>query len=496
MSKTGKNSLSDSAIIMSIGQGLRYSIQMVLSIILVRLLSKEFYGTYRQIWLVYGSFSSIFLLGLPRSIFFFYPTLETHDRQKFMQQTILFLFLIGAISAIIIFIAAPYFSEYFNNKLIIQPLKIFSGYILFSIANSYFVNYLIAKRAFRFSSLVEVINSVLMFVSVIIPIAFGLSLNVAFTVLAGISFVIFLLYFSYSLKEIGLISFRVDSKLLLEQIKYSLPLGLSAVMAIWAKQIDKYVISISYQPDFFAIYAIGALEIPVFAILNMSVNNVLRIEIAKHYKNKNIHKILILWHDSIRKQAIVYIPFFVLLFLLSDELIAVLYTIAYLKSAVIFRIYLIFIPIRSATYSIILTSSGKTRTFMNGQIINLCSNLILSIILVKAIGWTGPALATIITLLGVSFYYLISSKKLLAVKLADIFPWKILIKIFIISILSISLFYVPIKIVASGYPLLLIGVSTLGLVLFVFVSYCCGIITESEKSLVKRWLALRPLFTG
>ena len=82
-----KLSLADKAGIIGLGRFLRALGKLLLAIIIVRLLSKFDYGTYRQIFMLYSLFSIIFFLGLPTSVYYFVPRINKEDSKTFIIQS-------------------------------------------------------------------------------------------------------------------------------------------------------------------------------------------------------------------------------------------------------------------------------------------------------------------------------------------------------------------------------------------------------------------------
>jgi len=113
---------------------------------------------------------------------------------------------------------------------------------------------------------------------------------------------------------------------------------------------------------------------------------------------------------------------FVFCFIFGAEIIRILYTDLYQGSVLYFRIYLITILIRVASYGILFQAFNKTKVVMYNAIALLVVNLALNLILVKTMGMAGPAIATVlVTYLSVSIY-LILIHSMLKMSLKSLFP--------------------------------------------------------------------------
>ena len=84
------------------GKTTAFFIQMLTSIIIVRLISKAEYGLYQQFLLICTSIISILGLGLNSSLYYYFPTSSLDDKKSLIKQTILLELLIG-LTFIVIF---------------------------------------------------------------------------------------------------------------------------------------------------------------------------------------------------------------------------------------------------------------------------------------------------------------------------------------------------------------------------------------------------------
>ena len=109
------DSLADSAVIITIGQIIVKISEIVLALILVRILNQTDYGSYRQVWLVYATLSSILLLGIPRSVYYFIPTLSGDQKKLFIIQTMFIMLAVGLVTAVGIFVFSGRIALHFNN---------------------------------------------------------------------------------------------------------------------------------------------------------------------------------------------------------------------------------------------------------------------------------------------------------------------------------------------------------------------------------------------
>ena len=208
-----------------------------------------------------------------------------------------------------------------------------------------------------------------------------------------------------------------------EVFRYSLPLGLSSIIGMLSIQLDKLVVSGFFTPAQYAVFSIGAMELPFISILNNSVNAILLPHISSEPA-----KMTEVYRAAVRKNALIIFPFAVLGLIFATPLITFLYTETYLGSVPFFRVYLLNLPLRVATYGIIFMALRKTRYIMINSLVTLGLNLVLNLVLVRLIGMMGAVIATVIvTWLSVALYLYWMRHKL-GLDLTELFPLKALLK--------------------------------------------------------------------
>ena len=401
--------------------------------ILSRYLTKNDYGTYRQTWLIYNTLLPLFLLGLPLSVNYFVPGRHVSEQKSFNIQTYLILTLSGLIFSLAIFVSAPAISSLFHNKLLVEFIRIFSCIPLLALPGMYYQELLICLNRPRLAALISSLLSIFQFSAIVVPIMLGLGLTAIFNSLIFF-FILRLLIVSYVIFRpfLSKVSKRQGFSII-DQLKYSIPIALSAIMGSLTIQVDKLNIASMFSTTEFAIYSNGAFQIPLIGIITGSVTAVLMPEFVKLNQNNELKLLISTWHSAIRKVALIIIPIMFFLLIFSAEFITLLFSQDYIDSAGIFRIYLLTLPARITNFGMILLAMGLSSIVFKYSVLTLALNLILNYILIKVIGFSGPAIATVVAVYMIVYLQLwkISDKFELSIK--KIFPWKNLIHITFLS---------------------------------------------------------------
>lgn len=484
--------LADRAAFIITGNVIRSLCMLLLPIILVRIYDQHDYGTYRQVWLLYGTLSVIFILGVPKSIYFFVPQLKGNERVKFLFQSEVILSLMGLLLTVIIFFSAEAIGARFQNPQLPGFIRLFCLYFLFAMPLQWLVPFFISVDKHQRAMIVNIVMTICQVGSILIPALLGFNLYDVFKIVVAVAGIQFLILVVSSLSYFRG-SWRSPKKMVKSQLSYSVPIGLTSAVGVLSRELDKFIVSMAFLPSQFAIYTIGAKEVPLVSILPYTVSDILIPKLSKLHAESNHVEFIRLWHESIRKVGLIMLPVFAFLFLVAEELIVILFTDAYLKSAPLFRIYLCLLPLRTSAYGPVLLSVGLSKTVLRGAVLALGVNVLLNILFLSIFGFNGPALATLVSTSILVGYYLVRIKQALSITMKDVYPWQIILRIFSVVFLS-TLVVFPITLVEMNPILIVIltGVTFAGMyILFIRIF---KLITPDDIDLIKRWILLKILF--
>lgn len=229
-------------------------------------------------------------------------------------------------------------------------------------------------------------------------------------------------------------------------------------------------------PSDFAIYSNGALEIPLIGAITGAVMVVILSDFTKLLDKGKIEETFILWGKAVGATSSILIPLMYLLLLNADWLIITMYGEKYRNSAIPFSIYLLLIPIRTMTFSSIMTASGNTKLIMKGALYSTLFNIIFSTLLIYKIGFIGPAIATVVSTYLLAIFYSYQISRDFKISIFDVFAIRQMRNYFLIGLIS-SLFSVVALYLIEYFSVLKIVISN---VIFVIV-YIIGVIVSGKS---------------
>jgi O-antigen/teichoic acid export membrane protein len=395
---------------------------------LARLAPKAELGGYQQLQLIYGILSPLLIAGIPAALLYYIPRASGPDEVRaWVGQAYVLLGGLGLAVSIGIAVGRVPLAAALGNPALETPLLIYAPQPFFAFVSAAMSTALVASGRAGLAAIIGALSGAAALVAVLgaaliepdtAHMAVGLVIASASTAIVSTA---------VAQRSVGitLVQPRLRAGIVM-LLGYGVPLALTGLAGRLAWQFDRLVVSRRFSAAEFAVYAIGAVELPITAIIQQSVNAVLVPALARLYAMGDIAGMADLWRRAIRRTSLLLLPTFVFFMLTADATIALLFGAGFHGSVGVFRIYLLLVPIRVATYGLISQAIGRTRINLSGSILLLAANAILVIALVGPLGLSGAALGTVLATLVLVVYYLIRLRGVLGMPIHLLFPWRLL----------------------------------------------------------------------
>jgi O-antigen/teichoic acid export membrane protein len=418
----------------------------VLSVILSRFFTKDDYGTYLHVQLITNLAVWAFLLGIPHGIYYFLP--KAKSAKVYILAILSLISTISVLVSTCVFYNSNGLSQFLSNPRIEDLSYVLLFMILFKIPLTIFEPLMITVGRIKEFASVELMFNLSFFLAVLIPVLLDSSMIEILWWLVGlyslhamvVMFISVMIAFSYSSDKDQHASFTLK-----DQIRYSLPLGLSMNVLELSRYVDKLVVSNQSSAEDYAMYTRGAMEIPVIGIIANTLDNLHMPNFVKFYKDNNISELMRVWHTSVRFMAAFIYPCCLFLIVSAHLLIPAIFSEKYIGSVIIFQVYAIGLLSRISTFDIILRVIGKTKVILIAALMSIVVNVALTYSLMALWGLIGAPIATVITLFFMRLTYLIAITHHFKISMLQVFPWKSLGK----SLLSATLSTIPVFFVYS-----------------------------------------------
>jgi O-antigen/teichoic acid export membrane protein len=479
-------SLSDRAGFLIVANLIKYAVGFVLPMVLVRLLTKSDYGSYQQMILIGTAISGVLTLGLPTSVYYFYH--GTEKMPSLVVQTTLMLAASGLVGTLIVFFGADHFASMLNNESAASLLKIYACSLMFMIGSEQCMDLMIAQGRYRAAVMFEIGETFVRVCTLLAPLWLGYGFTGLIVGLVTYSVLRYLGRVGFQLVGSGL-DFKGWRRhvFLRDQLEYSVPLALVSLVGWVGGTLNRGMLAAAFNPARYAVYAVGALEIPVDVIFQASVSNVLRASLPPLIRDGNLAEVTRIIREASRKLSIIVLPSFVFLLGYSYEFITVLFTSRYEESVSVFRIILWMMPLNMLVLSSIPHAFGQPK--FNLYIVAATTGLLVTLgfILLKTIGFYGPAIAAVSTQYVQVSAYLLVVRKLTKSSVRQLLPLAHILRVLLAAMVALLVSRQVDHLTSWS----LANLAICGLiysVTFFLAAAPIGIFSQQDIQLIKRWL--------
>ncbi len=483
------SSLADKAGILVASNLVKYAVGFLMPMVLVRMLSRSDYGTYQQLALLATFATAILTLGLPSSVYYFYDRANKLRDKALTLQTSTMMAISGVVTMAGVVFGAPLIVALTKNAALAPLLGWYGAALGLLISSEHFVQFMIAQDRYRIAVFVETSETIVRVLILVLPLLAGFGLmglvvaNIAYAVLR------------FSLRSAWLlIPLRPLGEGLREpwncktQLAYSIPLCLMSLVGVIGAMLDRGIVATRFTAADYAIYSVGALEIPLDSIFQASVATVLRVALPALIRAERHDEVVRLMHEGVRKLSMIVLPCFVFLLAYSHEFITTLFTTEYERSVSVFRIYVFLMPLNMFLLSPIPPAYGRTRINLHVVAVVTAVHVVLSFVLLHWIGFYGPAISAISTQYLLSTFYFVYARRLTRGTVAQLLPLKTFAKVLCAAGVAAT----ASKFVLSGHLQGLAGLIAAGAcysVGFVLMCFAVRVFSDSDRALVRRWIA-------
>ena len=415
---------------------------MIVGILLARYLTKEDMGTYQQLWLVYRLIIGLGLSGLARSPLYFVPSLKREHQRSLVVAVSLLVTIGGTAAAAFVGVKAPWIAMRFNNPALGPLLRLFAAYIFFTASVLHFPVYLVARGRHEFATL----HQALVVAAVVSAAIYGTVTQNGLEAITLALVVTGVPLWIWGVGWLGREFFRLTGGQLVpigRLLRYSIHLSLASATQALLLHIGPLSISVLALPERLAVFRMGATQVPFVAALTRSVTTAVTPTLADLFARKQLTEMVALWHRAIRHLPGLILPIFVFCFLMTSDIIVVLFSTKYLESTTIFRICLCVLPLRCGFYEGMLQALGRSREILISSIASALVATTLSFTLFPFVGLIGPAVGYVLGLYTLGLVCLFFICRFTGYSWATVLPWRDLGRQFVVA-LSAGVVLVPV----------------------------------------------------
>lgn len=391
---------------------------------LARLVAKPDIATYQQLNLLYGVASPLLLAGLPAALLYFVPRARSlEERHGWAIRAYLLAAGMGLTAAVGVVVIRQPLATLFKNPDLAPALLWYAPFMFFAFVAAVGPATLVASGHARSAGVLNALTGAFAMTCVVgaalvSPTGEGLAiaLSASGALLASASVVLVR-------RATGLRFSRASGEgNARRMLSYGLPLALTGLAGTLGYQFDRLVVGVNFSPSDFAIYTLGAVEVPLGLLIAYAVGNVLVPRLTILWRDGDRRAMVALWREAMRKTSLILLPLFAFLMAMSADLVRVLYGSGFSESVDVFRVYLFLLPLRIATWGLIPQAIGRTRVNLWASIVILVVNAAVAIALIGPLGLTGAALAAPIASFAAAGYYIVRLRAIAGLEARELIP--------------------------------------------------------------------------
>ena len=320
-----------------------FGFSFLLPLLIVRFLSQEQVGVYRQIFLVIVNANAVLTLGFGMSAFYFLAR-ETTRRPSVIFNTLLFNFVVGGIACLTLFLYPQLIGNIFQSEEITRLAPKIGIVIWLWIFSTFLETVAIANQETRaataFIILAQMTKTVFMISAVIIFTTVESFVYAAMAQAAVQTIVMFV----YLHSRFPTFWTAFDPAFFREQLFYALPFGLAGLLWTLQNDIHNYFVGYRFTEAEFAIYAYGCFQLPLIAMLMESVTAVMIPRMSQLQAQDDKAEMIRLSTRIMQKLAFFYFPIYIFLTITAEAFVTTLFTHNYAASVPIFLINITLLP--------------------------------------------------------------------------------------------------------------------------------------------------------
>ncbi len=290
-----------------------------------------------------------------------------------------------------------------------------------------------AYEKMEYISIGIIINSIILFVGVMVSIYYQLDVLAFATFYAVSNFALLLLYIIICQKKFVSPFLEMDLSFLRQKLKHALPFGITSVFVTIYYWIDTIMLSLMVGNEAVGLYNAAYRLILVLLFIPSVLNTAIFPAMSQFYiSSKDSLK------DTYKKyfkyMAILGIPLGVGTTILANEIILVIYGVEYTKAVIALQILVwsAVIIFMSGSFARLLEASDKQIVITKITAICAMVNIILNLIIIPNYGYIGASVVTVVTEL---LAFILGLKIVSALNYGMPISPKLLMKIVLASIL-------------------------------------------------------------
>ena len=308
-SKKENSSLTKQSAWILFAKVIGFGLNTLLPLLVVRYLTQEIVGVYRQAFMVASNAVLVLPLGFSMSAYYFLNR-EPEKHRAAVLNILLFNLAMGFLAFLTLVMFPQILGATFQSAELSRLAPVIGLLIWVWIFSSFIETAALALQEARFAAgviiLSQLFKTALMITAVVVFQTVDALLYATIALFTFQSFFLIL----YLHRRFPRFWTSIDLAFFRRQMAYALPFGFSVLLYVGQTDIHNYFVSHSFSAAEFAIYSVGCFQLPLITLLYESIGAVMIPKMSILQAGKKKREMLELTVNATKKLAFVYFPLF------------------------------------------------------------------------------------------------------------------------------------------------------------------------------------------
>lgn len=411
------SSLIDRSLSLASARFATYAIMLLSPVFLVRILTVEQYGFYRQFVIYALLITSLITYSIPGNLLYFLAK-DTKRAQAYVSNSIFLILGTTILGLSIVYFTRPGVLGNSSTEYIL----LLCAYVFFYTNLDFIIVYWIATKRPQKVLLYSATRVSGRMAAIVLTAYFTRDVGSIFRAMVVFELIKFCGLFFWWIRQ-DLLSFHLGRNELKQQMQFILPFGAGTLLYNLNHQLGLLLVASLLGPAPLAIFAIASYQVPVIDIARSALADTVFPEMvsrAKEDASAAIH----LWKRTNVLYCFAIFPMFFILFTYAETLIGFVFTSQYLAAVPVFHLLLFLLFRQTFDFGLLVRSRNRTIHFVIANAVALVINVTLCLWLIGPLGLRGPAIALIVSDFLVMFYLATTVLRLFRLPIRELLMWK------------------------------------------------------------------------
>lgn len=320
-----------------------FAFSFLLPLLVVRFLSQENVGVYRQAFQVVVNLAAVLPLGIPMSAYYFLSR-ETEHRPAAVLNILIVNLAVGGAAFAVLAAFPGILGSVFQSAELARLSPLVGAVVWLWLVASFLEIVAVANQEARLATVFIILSQfgkALFMVAATLVFATVDSFLWAALIQGAVQTIVMAAYLASRFPRFWT---AFDPGFFRRQMVYALPFGFAGLLWTLQTDVHNYFVGYRFSAAEYAVYAYGCFQLPLIGMLSESVTSVLIPRMSALQAAADLREMLRLTFRAMEKLAFFYFPIYAFLVITAPTFVTTLFTRDYAASVPVFVVNLTLLP--------------------------------------------------------------------------------------------------------------------------------------------------------